>query len=482
MNKRFLILFICGLFTSLSATAQNSVTVNMYNVTNPSNKVIIKERHRDSLSTISCSNSKVNGIERATFIHSGINMTAREAEVENLYVNDMVIENDTLYFCGRHLDTLTRQRSAVIGYFDIGGVFFGPEQIVIESGFEAGGDRYPVEEFTRMVCFCREMRPPMHVACIGTCQGDTTYPCLVDLEISPFPVYSAGCVKNGKETFTDIKQVQNGMVGCYFLTAGYNRDYGDYINIRIYYENNFFLPSGPQNWCHVFCMGPSGLVRPWLDGGVLLAGIDGSTFATISYRSNPALLDEVDNQSSGWYANTQIHLATYKTSLIAYHSVYAMQSNYEIPLGTTWNRETDQFIYNYKTKSLAFLHSYESNPGFWKSEYGDFKLSSLSSSGTIQAYINSGVKQDGLSTYWNNDKYVLGGYDQYVSTTLKYQMHTFNTLSRCAEPLEYRYRELKSVESVNSERVFTVFHGVPNVNKRTPEERRLSFYKECESD
>ncbi len=482
--KKILIYFVFGLFVSLSATAQNSVSVNMYNVANPSSKVLVKERHRDSLSTISCSNSKSGGIYNATFIHSNSNMTARHAIVANIQVNDMVIENDMLYFCGKRLDTTTGGWSGIIGYFNIGGVFFGSDQIVIESGFQAGESRYPVDEFTRMVCFCRDYTPPMHVACIGTCHIDTTYPCLVDLEISPFPVYSAGCVNRVFETFTDIKQVQNGMVGSYFLTSGYDIEYDRYINIRIYKENNFFDASGLQNWCHVFCFDPSGLTRPWLDGGVLLAGIDGSTFATVSYRTyKKPLLDE-DDRVTEPPANARIHLAIYKTNLIAYHSVYAMQKNYEIASFSTSGREMNEFLYNNKTQSLAFLCSNQpaGSGTTWFSRCSDFKPSALSSSGTVQAYHSVDIKQNGLSTYWNNNKYVVSGYDQITPTTLNFNMNTFSVLSECNNPVDYRYDELKTIDSRNFEREFTVFYGVPDKENVTPEGPRIPLYIDCESE
>ena len=112
--------FLCGLIMSLSAFAQTSVTVLEPDRFYKANKVLIKERHRDSLSTISCCNSKDGIIYKASFIYSNNSMQTTEVTIDDYYVNDMVVENDSVFFCGMHIV----DKRGIIGYFKINDVFF----------------------------------------------------------------------------------------------------------------------------------------------------------------------------------------------------------------------------------------------------------------------------------------------------------------------------------------------------------------------
>ena len=83
------------------------------------------------------------------------------------------------------------------------------------------------------------------------------------------------------------------------------------------------------------------------------------------------------------------------------------------------------------------------------------------SSGLIQAYLNYDVIQSGLSLFYNNDKYILSGYDLTAPTTLFYQMNTFDLQSKCAQPFNYRYRNYNKVESWNYKKPFSKKYGEP---------------------
>ena len=200
------LIFICGLLISLSVMAQTSVTVLEPHMVNDANKVIIKERFRDSLSTIACYNSNNEEIEKVTFVYSNSSMQTIEVTIDSYYVNDMVVERDSVFFCGR----MTREKQGILGYFEINDVFFGSGQIYIDSGFVAGENNFPVIEFTRLLHFYRDNGTSSHIASIGTCDGN--YPCLVDFTVCSLPMYVSGCVNDNKESFTYLKFVSNSIM------------------------------------------------------------------------------------------------------------------------------------------------------------------------------------------------------------------------------------------------------------------------------
>lgn len=89
--------FLCGLIMSLSAFAQTSVTVLEPHMVNDANKVLIKERPFNHPYTVSCSNSE-NEVNKVTFIYNAPTMQVVEVTMEDYYVNDMVVERDSVFF------------------------------------------------------------------------------------------------------------------------------------------------------------------------------------------------------------------------------------------------------------------------------------------------------------------------------------------------------------------------------------------------
>lgn len=264
------------------------------------------------------------------------------------------------------------------------------------------------------------------------------------------------------------------------VTAGYDTEFGRFINIRVYNNNDFFSILGPQDWCHVFCM-DTAYVRRWLDGGVLLADIGVNSFATVSYRDTYLPIDD-RNEDMPSMPLTNIHLAFYNLASIASNDVYGMVRHYEIPLLNTRRREMNQFLYNSKTNSMSFLHTYSVlyPTSMTYSEYTDFKHTALSASGVIQAYTNNGVVQSGLSIYNNRNNYILSGYLYNTTTTLHYQMNTFNTPAQCAERLEYKYEQIERLSSRNFERPFDVVSGICITEKLSIYKEKLPLFIECE--
>ncbi|MBR4176993.1 MAG: hypothetical protein IKP34_04545 [Bacteroidales bacterium] len=469
MKKTLMIL--CGLIMSLSAFAQTSVTVNEPHMTRDALKTIIKMRPNDFYATITCSNSET----AVTFIHSSRLMQATEVTLEGYYVNDMVVTKDSVFFCGKNINT----ERGIIGYFNIDTLFSNSGEVCIDYDFLAGEEgMHPVNELTRLDIY-KDYMDVRHVFCVGTCGNEDIYPCLVD-DLLNMNVYGAGYVSNKKEIFTDVKVVANNYAEQpYLATAGFDLTLGRYLNIRLYKANSVFSSGGPQDWCNLYCFESGSYARQWLDGGVLLSKIDNNTFSTVSFRTDYLNI----------YAETDrakyIHLGLYDLSSIASNSVYSMLDNYGITATMTAGQEMNQFIYNSKKDAFAFLYTDNvSVYPFFESKYCEVFRDSLTASGTLQGYTNPGTRQYGLSNYYHNynKTYVLSGHDIADPRVLKYQMNTFGVLSNCAEYFEYEYIQQKTVDAWIYKNGFSSSIRRTNTIKYNKDREYLPLYIECETE
>jgi hypothetical protein len=444
----------------LSAFAQNSVTVSEPRRTNPADKVIIKEYNTHYPVTITCSSYQDTETARTTFIYSSDSLQAHEISIDDYYVNDMVVGNDSVFFCGKQKST----GKGVIGYFRINNAFFGPGQIHVVSNFIAGENQYDILELTRLVHFYEDNGLLSHVACIGICDEWYKYPCLIDLTLGMIHTYMAGVVERNDEELCDIKMVRSGLMydDYHLVTTGFDLQYGRYINIRVYKPSDIFSTSGLQDMCHVYSI-DTGYVRPWLDGGVLLTDVGDYSFATVSYRSS--LKEKPDKatyaDTSNYYKKSRnIHLAYFQINPIINNSVYGMTENYEIPFSGASDCAMERVVNSPAVGTLAFLHAYEHNiPSVLECAYCEVKRSALTVTGYFQAYSNPGVKQAGLSLFHSNQNYILSGFEMSTPTNLEYQMNTFGVLSNCAEPKDYKYEQLNPVNSWNFKEEFSVIGG-----------------------
>lgn len=441
--KKILIYFICGLFMSLSATAQNSVTAQRPNWMRHAEKTIIKNHIWGGTATVTCSNVE----DGVTFIYSTSAMQTMEITVEGLWVNDMVIENDSLYFCGKTKGTGRGAMGFVyIRQFNVDSMTV---TAWVDTNLYVGETEIEVGELTR-IAFYADPIGDRHVYCVGTC-SDVNHPCLINWVVN-HSLYWAGYVNNPKESFTDVKVVRMYPDGytSYLATVGFDKTENQYINIRIYDMSFVFMPSGPQEWCHVYKVDPD-YVRPWRDSVALLARIDNNAFATVSYREGAANgLRDTLLPATG----SNIHLGFYDLNLIIANSVYGLVDNYEIPMGLIYRHKMKQFVYSGRKDAFVFLHNYTKVFSSVNSEYCEVPRASLSTSGTFQAYKNKDTRQYGLDLYMHKTKYILSGFDETNQMTLKFQMNTFGVLADCADPLSYKYNQTKTIASHNFQREF----------------------------
>lgn len=451
---------------SMSAFAQTSVTVTHPHFSRPSQKTIIKERLGYLRTTITCSNTS----EAATFIYANDGMQASERTIEGIFVNDMVVEKDSVYFCGKHHPT----GNGIVGYFKISELFSETGVAQIDTVLRAGEDGYRMDEMTRLVVF-KDPMAMRHIISIGKTKEDG-YPCIVDYVLGfNSPVYCGGYVNNRNEEFTDLKTVYNSQNEPYLVTVGYETSNGRYLNVRVH-DLVFFTSSSVKDWQHLFCV-DTGYVNEWLDGGVLLAATGTNSFATVSHR------DYGYNGTGIIRVGHNLHLGFFNLDDIISHSVYGMTDNYEIPITLSASRTMNEFIYNTKKKHLVFLHTYTADlTGIVKNEYCEVDPALLSASGSLQAYTNPDNMFYGLSVFWIMGKYILSGYRSSNPETLKYQMNTFATTSHCAEPVIYKYNQKRVLSSRNTINAikYKLNQADPIVFECIVEE--LPLYIECETE
>ncbi|MCR4828858.1 MAG: hypothetical protein K5864_05275 [Bacteroidales bacterium] len=441
--KRTLLLLFCGIILSVSAAAQTSVTVLEPHWSGAAKKTMIQQYTNDSLATICC----YDGPDSLVFIYSSYNMQAKEAILRGYWVNDLVISDNIAYFCGKENTT----QKGIIGYFDIHDVFFGSGQIYILSNLVVGRDENTVFELTRMTVFNPD-NDNEHVACIGKCNHEENMcPCLIDFDADfSNPTYTGGFVNRTKEEFTDVKVVADGDGRDYLVTTGFDTENGRFINIRVYDPNDVFQPYGIQEMCHVYSMYLND-GRAWLDGGLLLRQLEKDNFVTVSYRDAVGY-ESLNTEYDEFPAN--LHLGFFKLSDIVNNSVYGLVRHYEIPLGNINAMNVNQVIYSSRKEKVVFLHTIRTLMRSTQSHFVEFDPNALTSTGTLQAYTDPGIRTEGLSLFNAETEYVLSGFIQSTPTTLKYEMETFNAIPRCVEKLDYIYAVQPEIASMNFPKSF----------------------------
>ena len=161
--------------------------------------------------------------------------------INNCHVNDFVISNDTLFFCG--YDT---NGHGVIGFFDINDYFYNAYSGYHYQDFFMLPDGYYAANLYKLVTYT-DHHNTRHVFAIGY-TGHPIYQfdyfgCVVDLldANDGYAYYHAAYVfKSPISLFEDIS-----IVGDYLVTTGF--DYSGLLNARIFKKNNPFAIAGIQN-------------------------------------------------------------------------------------------------------------------------------------------------------------------------------------------------------------------------------------------
>ena len=435
-----IILFLLGIMLMHGADGQNSIIVNKPNIVSKTISTIIEEQIYPS--TITCINSIADNV---TFVLSNPNMQTKEVTIQGYKINDMKVIQDTVFFCGTKTN---RSPEAIIGYFPVQDLFYGSGSICIHEGFEAGSDKLPVNNLTRMVVV-KYPEYEWHVVCVGTCVFENkNYPCVVDFSVQhpePWALcgYDAGYVQNENETITDIDVVHAG-VQDYIATSGIYKYQGSYINIRAYELYNIFSTSGLQDMMHTFCF-DTAYARQWKDDDVLLRHVKDDIFATASMRVPP------------FGYSYSIHVGFFNMNSIISGSVFGMVNNAEFTqLYDLLNwQKLDRFIKTSRSQTLALLYN---NRYLYTNDrtsvFCEIDYSSIWDVTNVRSYYNSNNLMQGMAPYNSDFKYVMSGYGKTDGTLIKYEMETFGFTPYCAEPVERTILRPLNCSSVNRVKEF----------------------------
>ena len=455
-----IIYYLFWMLIWVMAYSQNSVIVDEPSFHGPTIKTLIKEYHYPV--TISCVSTDYGS---ATFILSGSNMQTIERTVEKLRVEDMSIVclgkeatlYDTLFFCGCDNTGL----AATIGFFNIHDFFFGSGNVQIHSAFGTSANGIYVENLYRLETYSAS-NGSRHVVCTGTTSSYLS--CIVDLSDDMFGIwgYQSGYLADHMEHITDIKYVTTNFDE-YLVTAGFNDQFGKYLNIRIYEPDNIFSTSGPQDTRHVFCI-DTAFTCEWMWNDILLAKLNNNYFATVSYKNicNQDFLQKDYEEELLNY----LHLGIYDIPAILGGSLSGMVGSYLAEAQGVINNRLMQFI-GRNGSDLAFLQQIRPYPsGYSYSVFCELKITNNTTLSGHSKYLASNYLFQGMDLYNSSTRYVMGGYKSSNAYSLNYEMETFWASKHCAEPDTYKWGKINPYRSINSIYGFETIGGLSNFTTR----------------
>lgn len=188
--KKTLLLFLFGLVAPIAVWAQGVVVKEPHQLL--LGNTIIREVKYPA--TITCKNYSLKD-STLTFIYSDSTMTTKEASINGFQVSDMVVANDSVFFCGSDM----KGKNGILGFFSITDVFFGSGSINIIPTILYYQEL--VTRLTRIETF-RDATGNRHIYCVG--RTELQKPCLVEKSDFSNGSYRSGIVNDSLEYLTDI--------------------------------------------------------------------------------------------------------------------------------------------------------------------------------------------------------------------------------------------------------------------------------------
>lgn len=323
MRKLLLLSFCIICFQTAFSQSSRLFAAYYYN---PSEDLIIKAYN--STQFISSSFCRYSG-----FSFISLRETTGDIKFKLIYnckINDFVISNDTVFFCGH-----SPSGKGVIGFLDINDFFYNNGGYHIQDIFNMV-DGYYAADLKKLVTYF-DYHNVRHVFAIGYTSHDD-YPtdnfgCVVDLinADDDYAIYlSAYVFKTDSNLFQDIALTDN-----HIVTSGF--DFSGYLNARVFKRNNPFALNGIQNNI-VEITGPStssllcwntneSEVSSSSEGFFSLSSIYRIKFGSIYSNWNVFLaklsLADVINQSTGAvYLSRYMHCSGYNTPIKIHEFMY----------------------------------------------------------------------------------------------------------------------------------------------------------------
>ena len=459
--KKTLLLFLFGLVAPIAVWAQGVVVKEPHQLL--LGNTIIREVKYPA--TITCKNYSLKD-STLTFIYSDSTMTTKEASINGFQVSDMVVANDSVFFCGHD----EYGKYGILGFFSISDVFFGSGSINIIPTILYY--RELVTRLTRIETF-RDATGNRYIYCVGRTESNN--PCLVEKSDFSNGSYRSGIVNDSLEYLTDISIVNDGNGVSHLVSAGLDISNSPYITLRAYNPIDVFDNLGRQNYRYCFAIDPSGN-RPWRLKDVLVTGLKDDYISTVSYRQSPANSDLTIEPFN-------IHIATFNTSSLLIGDLFSMTESAEIPIPPLYPNYNLRDLASCKTGlTLAFLHHIST--GDWDGDLSHFFEVDFSATGGIvglRKYQQSNDILSGLSAYNDKVQYLLSGKTGIFSSTLHYVVETFGNNETCSTPQEAEYIKVQTMGAIEEIKPFEQFQGDYRIITPEITRKRYPLYMECET-
>ena len=263
-----------------SQPVYNSLTLNLH-VADTVEKTIIREvSYPISISYVE------TPTEHLFVYHSNNgNQMTKVFIVSDLSVNDFVIENDTVFFCG----TNTSTNVGFVGHFWIG-QFFQASHLYSVTDFPFQTSTGLVRSFDKMVTFVQ------NGVRILAAVGLSSMGPYVSSEIQYFPANSICYFTTGElypaqtERIYDIILTNHHVVTSGFkeVFSGQAATYGPILNFRVYPRNSMFAVGGPQDICQYVFPNVSVSADPtrFVGNQIVTSHMQADSFAVATYLYN----------------------------------------------------------------------------------------------------------------------------------------------------------------------------------------------------
>lgn len=215
--------------------------------------------------------------------YDGSSNSAKEIRINTGFsINDFVIDNDSVFFCGSNV-----ANQACVGHFDIQDFFNGTQSYFSTSFpfyYIDNGMLQTISSFEQMITYeesgHRRLATTGYISSIGSVVTEIYYDLTTSIK------YKIGQLSINSERIRDISLTDN-----YVLTAGFTNSSPSLPIIRVYERSSMFKTGGPQDTITYFRKyGPQTVLFD--PEQLLLSHLQGDTFAMAAYwRNNNSNVD-----------------------------------------------------------------------------------------------------------------------------------------------------------------------------------------------
>lgn len=239
-----------------------------------------------------------------TYTDIDISQSIVYKEINRIYsINDFVIRNDSIFFCGKN-----NSGKGVIGFFNINDFFFGSGTYELFDDFHA---QSTILSFNKVISY-KSLISPVHIISIGETEQDMS--CITDMYYDPtsssWKYKSGDFINGGNETFKDIT-----LTNKYVVTAGYYSAPVRYMSLRRFKREDILSSATLKDFVNVY-NGPISNALYCPDDNILLSTYHDDTVVTACFWNYPIVQNTVSGIIYAWHDLTNITLPSSMTKII----------------------------------------------------------------------------------------------------------------------------------------------------------------------